>query len=34
MSADNDCVSQGEFVCMEIAGGEYAVGRFLLETDE
>lgn len=34
MSVENDQVSEGEFGCMEIAGGKYAVGRFSLETDE
>lgn len=34
MSVENDLVSEGEFGCMEIAGGKYAVGRFFLETDE
>lgn len=34
MSIKNDVVSQGEFGCMELAGGKYAVGRFLLGTDE
>lgn len=34
MSIKNDVTSQGEFGCMELAGGKYAVGRFLLGTDE
>jgi len=34
MSIEKDQVSEGEFGCMEIAGGKYAVGRFSLETDE
>ncbi len=34
MSIQNDFSSQGEFGCMELAGGKYAVGRFLLETNE
>lgn len=34
MSIENDVLSQGEFGCMELAGGKYAVGRFLLETEE
>jgi len=34
MSIENDVVSQGQFGCMELAGGKYAIGRFLLEADE
>lgn len=34
MSMENDQVSDGEFGCMEIAGGKYAVGRFSLEPDD
>jgi AraC family transcriptional regulator len=34
MSVESNWVSQGEFGCMEIAGGKYAVGRFSLYTDE
>jgi AraC family transcriptional regulator len=34
MSIANDYNSQGEFGCMELAGGKYAVGRFLLDTNE
>lgn len=34
MSIKDDMDGQGEFSCMELAGGKYAVGRFLLETDE
>lgn len=34
MSVKNDVTGQGEFGCMELAGGKYAVGRFLLGTDE
>lgn len=34
MSIKNDVTNQGEFGCMELAGGKYAIGRFLLGTDE
>lgn len=34
MSIKNDVSNQGEFGCMELAGGRYAVGKFLLRTDE
>ncbi len=34
MSVKGDVESKGEFGCMELAGGKYAVGRFLLGTDE
>lgn len=34
MSIKQDLAYQGEFGCMEIAGGIYAVGRFLLREDE
>lgn len=34
MSIKNDVTNQGEFGCMELAGGRYAVGKFLLGSDE
>lgn len=34
MSIEDDFNSQGEFGCMELSGGKYCVGRFLLETKE
>ncbi len=34
LSVRDDVKNQGEFGCMEIAGGRYAVGRFLLGTAE
>ena len=34
MSVKNDVINHGEFGCMELAGGKYAVGKFLLGTDE
>ncbi|MBM7687134.1 AraC family transcriptional regulator [Defluviitalea raffinosedens] len=34
MSINNDVAYQGEFGCMELAGGRYAVGSFLLGEDE
>lgn len=34
MSVKNDAAGQGEFGCMELAGGKYAVGRFLVGPDE
>lgn len=34
MSVREDVSGQGEFGCNEIAGGRYAVGRFLLESKE
>lgn len=34
MSIKNDVANQGEFGCMELAGGRYAVGRFLLGADK
>ena len=34
MSIEYDFDGQGEFGCMELAGGKYAVGRFMLDTDE
>ncbi|MDD3168798.1 MAG: GyrI-like domain-containing protein [Eubacteriales bacterium] len=34
MTIKNDVASQGEFGCMELAGGKYAVGRFLLGPEE
>ncbi len=33
MSFEGDFESRSEFGCMELAGGKYAVGRFLLEAD-
>ncbi len=34
LSIEGDFDGQGEFGCMELAGGKYAVGRFVLDTDE
>lgn len=34
MSSNCDAAYQGEFGCMELPGGRYAVGRFLLGEDE
>jgi len=34
MSIKNDVSNQGEFGSMELAGGRYAVGKFILGTDE
>ena len=34
MSIKDEMANQGEFGCMELAGGRYAVGRFLLGADE
>ena len=34
MSIEVDFDGQGEFGCMQLAGGKYAVGRFVLDTEE
>ncbi len=34
MSTNKDVTCRGEFGCMELAGGRYAVGKFLLGPDE
>lgn len=34
MSIKNDMKNQGEFGCMELAGGKYAIGRFQVEENE